>query len=152
MRSPFWLTRNEVNNWVRENVDASGASGWELHAAIDKLLTQQSEILVQNERILDRLSILEQEMKVAITDMASALAAIQNETNMLAAIQASENALKGAAATIAAEIAALQAQVAAGSPPDFTALNAAVTANDAAIAGVSAALQASPAATGTTGP
>ena len=76
-----------------------------------------------------------------ITDMASAVAAIQAETSILNAIKTAEDALRGSAATIADEFAALKAQIAANAPPDFTALSAALDANSAAIGAVSAALQ-----------
>lgn len=127
------------------------ASSWDQHRwpTMGDIAEMEARLGRKLDLIYGLLQTVDKETKMAVTDVASAVAAIQAETSAINAIKAGEDALRGTAATIADEIAALKAQIAAGTPPDFTPLDQAIQANDAAISQVSSALQAAPATTST---
>lgn len=78
-----------------------------------------------------------------MADVASILANVQANTSTLNAVMAAIVALEAGHATVADEIAALQAQIAAfGVPVDFSALDSAVTAQTALVTSLAAAVPA----------
>ena len=77
-----------------------------------------------------------------MADAASILAKVTANTSVLQSIAAAATALQEGHDTIQAEIDALKAQIAAGTPPDFTALDAAADDQATVIAGISKAIPA----------
>ena len=77
-----------------------------------------------------------------MADAASVLAKITANTTLLQSITTAATALENGQASISAEIDALKAQIAAGQPADFTALDAAADAQATVISGIAAAIPA----------
>lgn len=92
--------------------------------------------------ILGALRALSAQMEKIMADQNSILAKINANTSVLQSIQAAVTALSDGQASIADEIAALKAQIAAGTPPDFTALDAAADTQAGVIAGLNTAIPA----------
>lgn len=77
-----------------------------------------------------------------MADAASTLAKITANTNVLKSVSTAVDALKEGQATMADEIKALKDAVAAGTPPDFSALDAAADEQAAVISGLQTAIPA----------
>jgi len=92
--------------------------------------------------IAERLGLLQKEELSIMADANSVLAKITANTSVLNSIAAAATALEAGHSTIQDEITALKAQIAAGTPPDFTALDAAADAQSTLIGGIATAIPA----------
>lgn len=81
-----------------------------------------------------------QRQEIIMADAVSILAKITANNDMIASQTAALTALAEGQTSIKAEIDALKAQIAAGTPPDFTALDAAADQQTALVAGAGAAI------------
>lgn len=104
-----------------------------LSPSLEKLLVEQvGELQTAIKRLEHKMAKTAEEI----------LAKVTANTDVMKSVQIAVDGLKEGQATIADEIAALKAQVAAGTTPDFTALEAATDEQGMVVAGLKSAVSA----------